>query len=267
MSGAAPEDRPGDPLRATGGRRFRTVVFDCDSTLSTIAGIDELAAAHRAEVAALTDAAMRGEIPLEAVYGRRLALVRPSRAALEALGRHYVETLVPDARETVAALASEGIETRVVSGGLRPAVRLVAAALGIPDARVAAVDVTFDAAGGYQGYEEDSPLARSGGKRVLLERWLAGAARPVMLVGDGVTDLEARPAVDCFVAFAGVVAREPVLRAAAVVIRSRSLAPILPLALGGEPPAHASTRPLFERGMAYLRRQATPQHSPSQVDR
>ena len=267
MTGAAPHDRHADPLRATGGRRFRTVVFDCDSTLSAIEGIDELAAAHRAEVAALTDAAMRGEIPLEAVYGRRLALVRPSRDALAALGRHYVETLVPDARETVAALGAEGIETRVVSGGLRPAVLAVAATLGIPEARVAAVDVTFDAEGAYAGYEEDSPLARSGGKRVLLERWLSGAARPAMLVGDGVTDLEAQPAVDCFVAFAGVVGREAVLRAAEVVIRSRSLAPILPLALGGAPPTHASARPLFERGLAWLRRQAAPGHLPSPMDR
>ena len=67
--------------------RYRTVLLDCDSTLSAIEGIDELAVQCREEVAALTDAAMRGLIPLEEVYGRRLELVRPTRAGLDALGQ------------------------------------------------------------------------------------------------------------------------------------------------------------------------------------
>ena len=83
--------------------RFRTVIFDCDSTLSAIEGIDELAVHCRENVAQLTDAAMRGVIPLEEVYGRRLDLVRPTRAAIVALGLQYVARLVPDARETVAS--------------------------------------------------------------------------------------------------------------------------------------------------------------------
>ena len=232
--------------------RFGTVVFDCDSTLSSIEGIDELASGRRAEIAALTDAAMDGQIPLEAVYGRRLALVRPSRAALAALGRRYAETLVPDARETVAVLRAEGVEVRVLSGGLRPAVAALAAELGVPDEMVAAVAVRFDAGGEYAGFDEASPLTRNGGKREVLAAWLAGAPRPAMLVGDGVTDLEARPAVDRFVAYTGVIARDPVVRAADVVVRSSSLAPVLALALGDRPPRDAAARALYERGRALL---------------
>src|SRR6187401_3016155 len=78
------------------GKKYGTVVFDCDSTLSTIEGIEELARDHRAEVEALTEEAMRGAIPLEQVYGRRLELVRPPRGRVLALGRRYIETLVPD---------------------------------------------------------------------------------------------------------------------------------------------------------------------------
>ena len=47
--------------------KFRTVIFDCDSTLSAIEGIDELAVDCREDVERLTDAAMRGRIPLEEV--------------------------------------------------------------------------------------------------------------------------------------------------------------------------------------------------------
>jgi len=202
--------------------RYQSVVFDCDSTLSTIEGIDEIAAHRKGEIVALTDAAMRGEVALEDVYGRRLALIQPTRGRIEALGRQYVETLVPDARETVRALMDEGVDVRVISGGLLPAVREVARALAVPDDRVAAVDLRFDDAGAYAGFDETSPLARSGGKLEVLRAWGGELARPAMLVGDGATDLEGRPAVDCFVAFAGVVARDAVIAAAEVVVRAHA---------------------------------------------
>lgn len=232
---------------------FRTVVFDCDSTLSDIEGIDVLAADHKDEVARLTDAAMRGEIALEQVYGRRLELARPDRARMDALARAYVERLVPDAREVVGALLAEGVDVRVVSGGLLPAVLAVARELHIPDEAVAAVDLRFDDEGAYAGFDEASPMARSGGKRVQLERWIAeGLPRPILMVGDGVTDLEARPPADAFAAYAGVILRPQVVAAADVVLRARSLAPVLALALGDGPPADPAVRELWVRGRSLL---------------
>ena len=210
--------------------RFRTVLFDCDSTLSTIEGVDELARGHP-EVHALIEAAMRGEVPLEEVYGRRLEIVRPSRAAVDALGRRYIETMVPGARETVRALLDAGVRVRVISGGLRPAVVALARELGLEDDDVAAVDVYFSADGAYAGYDSTSPLARSGGKRVVVEEWLPELARPILMVGDGATDLEVQGLVDRFVAFAGVVARPAVIAAADDVIREFSLEPLLRIVL------------------------------------
>lgn len=227
--------------------RFSTVVFDCDSTLSAVEGIDELAGPHRAAITALTDAAMRGELRLEEVYGRRIALVRPSRERLESLGELYVERLVPDARETVAALHAEGIAVRIVSGGLRPAVLAVARALGVPDEHVAAVEVRFDREGAFAGWDETSPLAYTMGKRAQLESWGSALVPPVMIVGDGITDLEARPPADAFIAFAGVIARDAVTAAADAVVRERSLAPVLALALGDSQPRSREGRLLLER--------------------
>ena len=232
--------------------RVATVVFDCDSTLSAIEGIDELAASHRSEVEALTAAAMRGDLPLEAVYRQRLELIRPDRGRIEELSKRYVERLVPDAVAVVAALRGEGIDVRIVSGGLLPAVRAVADALNIAWDHVAAVAVHFDTAGKYTGFDEASPLARSGGKCDVLAAWRAEAAARTMLVGDGATDAEAAGAVDVFVAYAGVVERAAVAAAADVVIRSRSLAPVLPLALAGAAPRSTGHRALFDRGLALL---------------
>lgn len=233
--------------------RFGSVIFDCDSTLSAIEGIEELAHAHREEIARLTEAAMRGEILLEDVYGRRLELVQPTRDQVTALGDRYVRTLVTDARETIAALLAEGIEVRVISGGIRQAVVALALALGLPERAVAAVEVHFDENGQYAGFDEASPLARAGGKRTVLEGWLPELPRPIMLVGDGATDLEARPPADTFVAFAGVVERPVVIDAADAVVRTPSLAPILVLALGGVAPRDPDARVVFDLGKTLMR--------------
>jgi phosphoserine phosphatase len=213
--------------------RFRTVIFDCDSTLSRIEGIEELARDHRAEVTELTGLAMAGAMPLEQVYGRRLELVRPSRVDLERVGALYVTEVVSGAAEVVRALHSAGVVVQVLSGGLTLPVVMLARHLGIPDDRVAAVDVRFDVEGRYAGFDAESPLARSGGKRLWLERHAARLPSARLLVGDGATDLEARPAVDCFAAFAGVVHRPEVVRLADVVIRGSSLDPVLDLVLPG----------------------------------
>lgn len=239
--------------------RYNTVVFDCDSTLSAIEGIEELATAHRAEVIELTEQAMRGAVPLEAVYGKRLDLIRPTRAQVDALGGRYISTLVPDARETVAALRAEGIDVRVISGGLLPAVRAVARELGIADNNVAGVDIYFDENGSYRDFDRTSPLARAGGKAEVLRAWSKPMPAPVMLVGDGATDLEARPAVDLFVAFAGVAARTAVIELAEAVIYSSSLAPVLPLALGGKPPLDSEAVELFRKGVTLLAQTRAPQ--------
>ncbi|CAN5693967.1 phosphoserine phosphatase [soil metagenome] len=235
--------------------RVAVVVFDCDSTLTAVEGIDELAAEQRSAVEELTYAAMRGELPLEAVYGRRLGMIRPDRAQVDALGERYIEALVPDAVELMAALRAEGIEVRIMSGGLLPAVLAVAAVLGVPADAVAAVGITFDCDGGYAGFDAASPLARSGGKLDLLRTWRAGVSGRIMMVGDGATDLEAADAADVFVAYAGVAERAAVVAEADVVIRSTSLAPVLPLALGGQRPADAAAGVLFDRGVGLLEEQ------------
>jgi phosphoserine phosphatase len=228
--------------------KFRTVLLDCDSTLSAIEGIDELAVHCREDVERLTDAAMRGRIPLEEVYGRRLELVRPTRAAIEALGRQYVARLVPDARETIAALQAAGVDVRIISGGLLPAVLAAADAVGVSADHVAAVEISFNEDGSYAGFDAASLLAANGGKRRAIEQW--NVDRPAMMVGDGNTDLEARPAVDMFVAFAGVVERPSVVGAADAVVRANSLAPLLPLALHVDELVQASHRSVYDRGTA-----------------
>lgn len=198
--------------------RFSRVAFDVDSTLSRIEGIDELARLRGVDVAEMTERAMRGEIRLEEVYGRRLERVRPDARMLARVADLYVARRTPGATALVKVLEREGVDVYVVSGALRPTILPLAQTLGIPGHRVFAVDVTLDRRGRYAGFDELSPLARADGKRFLL-RGIADGHRTAM-VGDGSTDLAAAPSVDAFIAFTGVARRPDVADRAAYAVRS-----------------------------------------------
>jgi phosphoserine phosphatase len=210
---------------------LRAVYFDCDSTLTAIEGVDELLqfapAALRAEIAAMTTAAMEGKLPLADVYATRLAKLAPTRDQLERVGQLYIERLTRDAAATVAALQHVGKHVGILSGGLLPPVQAVARHVGIPLANVHAVPIAFDAAGRYLDFDRHSPLARNGGK-VEVARMLPSAHVPLAFVGDGVTDLETQGHVARFVGFGGVVVRSVVQAGAEVFVASPSLAAILP---------------------------------------
>jgi phosphoserine phosphatase len=222
---------------------YRTVVFDCDSTLSAIEGIDELAREHKREIAALTERAMRGELALEDVYAKRLALVKPSRAEVEAVGKLYVERALPHARELVRALHERSKRVCIVSGGLAIAVHALSDALAIPRRDVYAVDTRHDEQGRFVGFDERSPLARSGGKIEVVAAIARATIGPLCLVGDGATDLEAAIHAARFIAFAGVVKRENVIARSKIVCATPDLAALLPLVFSREEMESLSTDP------------------------
>jgi phosphoserine phosphatase len=186
--------------------RYRHIFFDVDSTLVTIEGIDILANGSP-EVTALTDAAMNGEIPLDQVYGKRLDIIRPTRAAVEELASTYIRSVVNGANETIAALQSGGAVVHMITGGIEQAILPLAAALSVPERNVHAVPLRFDANGAYEDYDRRSFLTRPGGKELVVRDIRARSHGKGAFVGDGVSDLEARPAVDLFIGFGGVVVR------------------------------------------------------------
>jgi len=99
---------------------YRLIAFDMDSTLINIECVDEIADAvgRKAEVAAITEAAMRGEIAdFKESLRRRVALLRGVRVA--DMERIYAERLRlnPGAQELIAVARAAGLKTLLVSGG------------------------------------------------------------------------------------------------------------------------------------------------------
>ena len=186
---------------------FDVICFDCDSTLSKIEGIDELArrVGMGEEMSKLTDLAMNGVVPLEAVYERRLSLIRPDQESINWLADLYIAEIVEGVKEVFASLLAQDKTVHIVSGGLRQAILPLAQCLGLPESHVHAVDVYFNEDGSYRNYDLNSPLARTGGKAVVVGT-LKGQCSLVM-VGDGKTDLEAKQAGAYVLGFGGVVDR------------------------------------------------------------
>ena len=224
---------------------YRHVIFDCDSTLTGIEGIDELARHPdtRQRVADLTRSAMDGKVNLETVYGERLEILQPTRGAVRALRSRYRKHVVKDAAALIQALQVLGHEVYIVSGGLFDPVREFGLHLGVAPEHIRAVEVEYDTLSGnwWQGQGpwreaylavQHSVLTESDGKARVIRELLQNQTGRSLLVGDGVSDLLASREVDLFAGFGGVICRDRVASESKVFIQSQSIAPVLLLAAG-----------------------------------
>ena len=224
---------------------YRHVIFDCDSTLTGIEGIDELASHPdtRQRVADLTRSAMDGKVNLETVYGERLEILQPTRGAVRALRSRYRKHVVKDAAALIQALQVLGHEVYIVSGGLFDPVREFGLHLGVAPEHIRAVEVEYDTLSGnwWQGQGpwreaylavQHSVLTESDGKARVIRELLQNQTGRSLLVGDGVSDLLASREVDLFAGFGGVICRDRVASESKVFIQSQSIAPVLLLAAG-----------------------------------
>jgi phosphoserine phosphatase len=206
----------------------KIVCFDFDSTLSKIEGIDELArrVGCGQEMEKLTQSAMNGDLPLEAIYERRLSIIRPGKSEIKWLAQLYIDEMVEGAVEVVKTLQDNGREVHIISGGLRQAILPMAKKLGVADENVHAVSIHYTDDGRYQNYDRLSPLARNGGKAEICKQLAVKGAR-LFMVGDGNTDLEAKQAGAFFIGFGGVVERKSVRDKADRFVSDSSLLSVL----------------------------------------
>ncbi|MEI6709036.1 MAG: HAD-IB family phosphatase [Methylococcales bacterium] len=206
---------------------FDIICFDCDSTLSKIEGIDELAknVGLGDELAELTNAAMNGIVPLEAVYEKRLALIQPKQADIDALAQQYIAEIVDGVTAVFVTLHAQGKTIHIISGGLRQAILPLAAFLNVPDDCVHAVDIYFNDDGSYKDYERASPLARTGGKADIVSQ--IKGQYTIAVIGDGKTDMEAKQAGAFVIGFGGVVDRAIVRELADVYVAESDLTAVL----------------------------------------
>lgn len=172
------------------GRTKRLLMSDMDSTLIGQECIDELAGAlgKKGEVAAITEAAMAGDLDFEGALRARVALLEgtPEAAITELL--EGTITLSPGAAALMARCREAGVRTVLVSGGFTQFAGPVASRLGMD----AAFANTLEVEGGRLTGRVTEPVLGPDAKRARLEAECAAlgiSPRDAVAVGDGANDL------------------------------------------------------------------------------
>ncbi|MGN6268719.1 MAG: phosphoserine phosphatase SerB [Sphingomonas sp.] len=172
------------------GREKKLLVADMDSTMITVECIDELAdyAGIKAEIAAVTEAAMRGELDFAAALDARVALLKGLEAS--AIDRCLAErvTIMAGAKTLVRTMRARGAETILVSGGFTRFAEPVAAEIGFDRAIANVLDI--DGAG-LSGTVTKPIVDSSTKERTLIEARdrLGLSAHETLAIGDGANDL------------------------------------------------------------------------------
>lgn len=216
-------------------KKYNDIYFDLDSTLVKIEGLDYLGNRKGVgeEVKSMTTRAMEGEFSVADAFSQKMALIQPSKSDLEHLAQVYLGNIVEDAREVVELLHKLNKKVSIVTGNFAPAPSIFAENIGIPLKNVYQNTVNFDEDNNYLNFDEANPLLASGGKRSIVKKHAPEAVGTVF-IGDAITDLETKEAVELFIGFGGVVKRDIVHKNSDVFVHSPSLAGILPVILNEE---------------------------------
>lgn len=182
-------------------RTHKLACFDMDSTLIEQEVIVELAktAGIGEQVAAITEAAMRGEMDFDESFAQRVALLKGiSTDVLDDICSRL--TLSTGALTTISALKVLGYHTVLVSGGFTYFARYIAEQLGIDEVHANALDIEEGEVTGHV----QLPIINGAKKAAIAEHTaerLGIDMSQVVCVGDGANDLPMMALADLGVAF------------------------------------------------------------------
>jgi phosphoserine phosphatase len=171
---------------AAAPRRKALIIADMDSTMISCECIDELAdyAGLKTQVAAVTEAAMRGELDFESALDARVALLAGMDAAVIDQCRRDRVRLMPGATTLVRTMARFGAHSILISGGFTAFARPVGEQIGFAEVHAN----TLLVADGKLSGKVARPIVDAAAKRARL--LAAGIDLPATLaVGDGANDI------------------------------------------------------------------------------
>lgn len=194
-------------------RNADAVCFDVDSTVCCDEAIDELAryVGKSKEVSDITKSAMLGGANFREALARRLDIIQPNMKILSKYLEAHVPRLTDHVEELIFLLHKLGRDVYLISGGFDVIIQPTAERLNIPMKNVFANSIKFFYDGSYAGFDKSRPTSNQDGKsRVIARLRQTRGYKNIVMIGDGVTDLEACPPADAFIGFGGNQVRETV---------------------------------------------------------
>ena len=163
------------------------------------------------EVSEWTKKAMDGNTKFEDALAARLAIIEPSKQAIEKCLLDNPLQLSPGVETLINSLIERGTDVYLVSGGFRIMIEPLARTLCVAKENIYANTILFDENGGYTGFDRDEPTSADMGKPKAVQQIKdKNGYKTIVMVGDGATDAQAKPPADAFVGFGGVAIRDAV---------------------------------------------------------
>jgi phosphoserine phosphatase len=188
---------------------------------------------------------MGGDIPFKDALTARLKLIKPSSQDLANCLAKNPPKLTPSVDKVILQFQKKGVHVYLITGGFRQVslyvyiyissvyviaflkqvvflivsymkmVHPIAEKLRIPFNRVYANNLIFDGTGNYLGFDYEEYTCKDGGKPAVIQHLKnTHGYSTVVMVGDSVTDMQAKPPADVFIGFGGVNER-PAVKAGA----------------------------------------------------
>ena len=194
-------------------KKADAICFDVDSTVITEEGINVLATSLGVgdAVSKLTASAMGGTTLFQDALKERLDLIKPSIKNLENIQKKHPLQFTPRLEELIEILHKKRKNIYLVSGGFRQMINPIALQLGIPNSNIYANNLFFNEYGEYNGFDINELTSKDGGKAQVIQELIEKYDyKCVVMIGDGVTDMQASPPAKAFIGYGGIIEREKV---------------------------------------------------------
>lgn len=196
-------------------KRADCICFDFDSTICKEEGIDVLAKYYGKEdlVKNITEKAMNGMISFEESLKNRLDIIKPTMAGI----KNILDTQPFHLNDGIQSLLEKlkqknpPCDIYVISGGFQQIIYPIVKKLGISPEKTVSNILLFDSKDNYIGLDNSIPTCVNEGKLKAIQNLIDNKGfKSVVMIGDGVTDLETKPLVDLFIGYGGSVIRDKI---------------------------------------------------------